>query len=333
MGLLVPRLLELDAAVCVGEALGPVVDADMGLGAVRIQLLQLVAEQWGGLPAGARQRHLDGVGVEVDGFAVVLLAEGGVAGVAHFFDHGSAVRVDRHRRRRDTIGDGRLLEGAVEVVEGFEFAGEEGVVGEVCDVFGGGVDGDGEEEEGIAGLDGLGSHGVIWGGVCMFMFMFVFAFVEVIWSLYERAGEWRLWWADVMRWRSGQRLRTPCAAPRWRCRYRCGGLPPISHVSNHPRTHLLPPPPLLPSSSQPPNLTFPSPNPSPSMASSDSQTLIRKADMELMPPPPPTKRIKRPPKVLDEDTYTDALVRSSPPHHLPQLPQLSQHPPPHSPRS
>lgn len=29
--------------------------------------------------------------------------------------------------------------------------------------------------------------------------------------------------------------------------------------------------------------------------------------MELMPPPPPTKRIKRPKKVLDEDTYTDAL--------------------------
>lgn len=29
--------------------------------------------------------------------------------------------------------------------------------------------------------------------------------------------------------------------------------------------------------------------------------------MELMPPPPPVKRIKRPKKVLDEDTYTDAL--------------------------
>lgn len=29
--------------------------------------------------------------------------------------------------------------------------------------------------------------------------------------------------------------------------------------------------------------------------------------MELMPPPPPAKRIKRPKKVLDEDTYTEAL--------------------------
>ena len=28
-----------------------------------------------------------------------------------------------------------------------------------------------------------------------------------------------------------------------------------------------------------------------------------------MPPPPPTKRVKRPPKVLDEDTYTDALSK------------------------
>jgi protein DGCR14 len=39
-----------------------------------------------------------------------------------------------------------------------------------------------------------------------------------------------------------------------------------------------------------------------------SSALVRKRDdMQLMPPPPPTKRIKRPKKVLDEDTYTDAL--------------------------
>lgn len=39
-----------------------------------------------------------------------------------------------------------------------------------------------------------------------------------------------------------------------------------------------------------------------------SSALVRKrADTELMPPPPPTKRIKRPKKVIDEDTYTDAL--------------------------
>lgn len=104
------------------------------------------------------------MGVEVDGFAVVLLAEGGVASVAHFLDHGGAVRVDGHRRRRDAVGDWRLLKGAVEVIESFEFSGEEGVMGEVCDVFGGGVDSDGEEEEGVAGLDGLGGHGVILGG-------------------------------------------------------------------------------------------------------------------------------------------------------------------------
>ena len=36
--------------------------------------------------------------------------------------------------------------------------------------------------------------------------------------------------------------------------------------------------------------------------------LIRKrADQELMPPPPPAKRIKRPKKILDEDSYTEAL--------------------------
>lgn len=119
MSLLVPWLLELDAAVCIGEALGPVVDTNMGLGAVRIQLLQLVPEQRGGLPAGACQRHLDSMSVEVDGFAVVLLAKGGVAGVAHFLNHGGAVWVDGHRRRRDAVGDWRLLKGAVEVIESF----------------------------------------------------------------------------------------------------------------------------------------------------------------------------------------------------------------------
>ncbi|KAB5575908.1 nuclear protein DGCR14 [Coniochaeta sp. 2T2.1] len=41
---------------------------------------------------------------------------------------------------------------------------------------------------------------------------------------------------------------------------------------------------------------------------SSSSALVRKrTDTELMPPPPPAKRIKRPRKVLDEDTYTDAL--------------------------
>ncbi|RYC55125.1 hypothetical protein CHU98_g11079 [Xylaria longipes] len=39
-----------------------------------------------------------------------------------------------------------------------------------------------------------------------------------------------------------------------------------------------------------------------------STALIRKRDdLELMPPPPPPKRIKRPKKVIDEDSYTDAL--------------------------
>ncbi|KAH8888752.1 ABC1-domain-containing protein [Thozetella sp. PMI_491] len=37
-------------------------------------------------------------------------------------------------------------------------------------------------------------------------------------------------------------------------------------------------------------------------------SLVRKhAELELMPPPPAPKRIKRPKKVLDEDTYTEAL--------------------------
>jgi protein DGCR14 len=39
-----------------------------------------------------------------------------------------------------------------------------------------------------------------------------------------------------------------------------------------------------------------------------STALVRKrTDMDLMPPPPPAKRIKRPRRVLDEDTYLDAL--------------------------
>ncbi|KAK2009371.1 nuclear protein Es2 [Colletotrichum eremochloae] len=39
-----------------------------------------------------------------------------------------------------------------------------------------------------------------------------------------------------------------------------------------------------------------------------SNALVRKrTDTELMPAPPPVKKIKRPKKVIDEDTYTDAL--------------------------
>ncbi|KAK6517713.1 hypothetical protein TWF506_004895 [Arthrobotrys conoides] len=42
-------------------------------------------------------------------------------------------------------------------------------------------------------------------------------------------------------------------------------------------------------------------------SSTQSQALIRRStDTELM-PPPPAKRIKRPPKVLDEDSYTTAI--------------------------
>ncbi|KAI9741901.1 MAG: hypothetical protein M1834_000290 [Cirrosporium novae-zelandiae] len=42
---------------------------------------------------------------------------------------------------------------------------------------------------------------------------------------------------------------------------------------------------------------------------STSNALIKKrsSDTQLMPPPPPSKRIRRPTKVLDEDTYTYAL--------------------------
>ncbi|KAK4250734.1 nuclear protein DGCR14 [Corynascus novoguineensis] len=46
------------------------------------------------------------------------------------------------------------------------------------------------------------------------------------------------------------------------------------------------------------------------MDSAENQTraLVRKrTDTELMPPPPPAKRIQRPKRVLDEDTYTEAL--------------------------
>jgi hypothetical protein len=44
--------------------------------------------------------------------------------------------------------------------------------------------------------------------------------------------------------------------------------------------------------------------------SASSSALVRKsADTDLMPPPPPPKRIKRPKKILDEDTYTEALSR------------------------
>jgi hypothetical protein len=44
-----------------------------------------------------------------------------------------------------------------------------------------------------------------------------------------------------------------------------------------------------------------------SEASASSALVRKRTDTDLMPPPPPVKRIKRPRKVLDEDTYTDAL--------------------------
>ncbi|KAK1844863.1 ABC1 family protein [Colletotrichum chrysophilum] len=44
--------------------------------------------------------------------------------------------------------------------------------------------------------------------------------------------------------------------------------------------------------------------------SQQSNALVRKrTDTDLMPPPPPAKKIKRPKKVIDEDTYTDALSK------------------------
>lgn len=43
-------------------------------------------------------------------------------------------------------------------------------------------------------------------------------------------------------------------------------------------------------------------------SSNASSALVRKrTDTDLMPPPPPAKKIKRPKKVLDEDTYTETL--------------------------
>lgn len=43
-------------------------------------------------------------------------------------------------------------------------------------------------------------------------------------------------------------------------------------------------------------------------SSDNSRALVRKrTDMELMAPPPPAKKIKRPKKVLDEDSYTETL--------------------------
>lgn len=45
-----------------------------------------------------------------------------------------------------------------------------------------------------------------------------------------------------------------------------------------------------------------------SNSNSTSQAITKRAfDSSVMPPPPPPKRIKRPAKVIDEDSYTDAL--------------------------
>lgn len=55
---------------------------------------------------------------------------------------------------------------------------------------------------------------------------------------------------------------------------------------------------------------MPPADPKPEMAAPTASALVKRNadDMALM-PPPPTKRIRRPPKVLDEDDYTSALAQ------------------------
>lgn len=103
---------------------------------------------------GAVERHADGEGVQLYGFGMVTLAELVVAGFAEFADLSAAGGVDGDGGRGRAGGGADGEEGAVEGVEGREFFVEGGGGGVGGEVFGLGVEFEGEEGEGVGGLHG-----------------------------------------------------------------------------------------------------------------------------------------------------------------------------------
>lgn len=110
----VPGALALHARARVRRALGPHARRHVCLRAVRKQRARLLADQAGGFPAGAAERHFDAVGVELDCLVREGFLQRGVTLLAHFLDLGGAFGV----RGEGGWGGGAGGEGEEGAVEG-----------------------------------------------------------------------------------------------------------------------------------------------------------------------------------------------------------------------
>jgi hypothetical protein len=143
------HLLEVDAALGIDGALGPVPQGHVGLRPVRVQLAQLLPHQARRLPQRAHGGHVDTERVQLDGTGVVALAVGCVCRLAQLLHLGRALGVDGDGRRRHGRGCVRGDEGLVQVVQRLQL-GDKLAVGEGCaEGLGGGVHGYGQLVEGF----------------------------------------------------------------------------------------------------------------------------------------------------------------------------------------
>lgn len=131
----------------------------MRLRAVGIEAGDLVAHQPAGLPQRARQRHLQPQRVVLDGLGGRAAPEGRVARLAQLGDLRAALRLHGHGRRRR--GRVERQQRAVQRVERRELGLQGAGGGRGGDGFGGRVEVQGEEREGLGVVHcGMGTGAV-----------------------------------------------------------------------------------------------------------------------------------------------------------------------------